>query len=363
MRSSPTPIPKAYEKLVDRLLASPHYGERMALRWLDAARYADSNGFQQDGDTWQWIWRDWLVKALNDDMPFDQFTIRLLAGDLLPEATIEQKDRQRIQPQSSPERRRRRDRRGTAVREPVRPDRHHRHDLARPDDGVCPVSRSQVSIRSPSATTTACSTPSTACRRAARRSSSRRGFASRHRSSSSRPRRTRRGSPSSKPRSEGGRGARRKLAAESAFEGWRVGDLRRRQARGRERACPTHWPRSSASPRATARDDEKKTLDAGLAQALRRQGPPDARREAARSVEARRRQETARPTIAAIKLPRVMIMSDAKPRQTAILTRGEYLKPGRRSRSRPRRSCRPCPRGARPIASGLPAGWSCPSTR
>ena len=81
--------PEAYEALVDRLLASPHYGERMALPWLDAARYADSNGFQQDGDTWQWVWRDWLVKALNDDMPFDQFTIRLLAGDLLPDATTE----------------------------------------------------------------------------------------------------------------------------------------------------------------------------------------------------------------------------------------------------------------------------------
>ncbi len=83
--------PKAYEKLVDRLLASPHYGERMALPWLDAARYADSNGFQQDGDTWQWIWRDWVVRALNEDLPFDQFTIWQLAGDLLPEATIEQK--------------------------------------------------------------------------------------------------------------------------------------------------------------------------------------------------------------------------------------------------------------------------------
>jgi len=83
--------PLAYERLVDRLLASPHYGERMALAWLDAARYADSNGFQQDGDTWQWIWRDWVVKALNADMPFDQFTIEQLAGDLLPNATVEQK--------------------------------------------------------------------------------------------------------------------------------------------------------------------------------------------------------------------------------------------------------------------------------
>ena len=83
--------PQAYEKLVERLLKSPHYGERMALPWLDAARYADSNGFQQDGDTWQWIWRDWVVKAFNDDLPFDQFTIWQLAGDLLPNATNEQK--------------------------------------------------------------------------------------------------------------------------------------------------------------------------------------------------------------------------------------------------------------------------------
>ncbi len=83
--------PQAYEKLVDRLLNDEHYGERMALSWLDAARYADSNGFQQDGDTWQWIWRDWVVKALNADMPFDQFSIWQLAGDLLPNATHEQK--------------------------------------------------------------------------------------------------------------------------------------------------------------------------------------------------------------------------------------------------------------------------------
>jgi hypothetical protein len=80
----------AYEKLVDRLINSDHYGERMALPWLDAARYADSNGFQQDGDTWQWIWRDWVVAALNQDMPFDQFTIWQLAGDLLPQPSDDQ---------------------------------------------------------------------------------------------------------------------------------------------------------------------------------------------------------------------------------------------------------------------------------
>lgn len=81
----------AYEILVDRLLASRHYGERMSLPWLDAARYADSNGFQQDGDTWQWMWRDWVVNSLNSDLPFDQFTIWQLAGDLLPDATTDQK--------------------------------------------------------------------------------------------------------------------------------------------------------------------------------------------------------------------------------------------------------------------------------
>lgn len=83
--------PLAYEKLVDRLMQSEHYGERMALPWLDAARYADSNGFQQDGDTWQWMWRDWVVKALNENLPFDIFSIWQLAGDLLPDATLEQK--------------------------------------------------------------------------------------------------------------------------------------------------------------------------------------------------------------------------------------------------------------------------------
>ena len=83
--------PNAYEKVVDRLLASPHYGERMALPWLDAARYADSNGFQQDGDTYQYIWRDWVVRAFNANMPFDRFTIEQLAGDLLPNPTDDQK--------------------------------------------------------------------------------------------------------------------------------------------------------------------------------------------------------------------------------------------------------------------------------
>ena len=83
------PAADAYERLVDRLLASPHYGERMALPWLDAARYADSNGFQQDGDTFQWIWRDWLVRELNRDTPYDRLSTMMLAGDLMPDADDE----------------------------------------------------------------------------------------------------------------------------------------------------------------------------------------------------------------------------------------------------------------------------------
>jgi hypothetical protein len=81
--------PDAYEKVVDRLLASPRYGEQMAVPWLDAARYADSHGFQSDPERHMWRWRDWVINAYNADMPFDQFTIKQLAGDLLPNATVD----------------------------------------------------------------------------------------------------------------------------------------------------------------------------------------------------------------------------------------------------------------------------------
>jgi len=80
----------AYETLVDRLLKSPHYGERMAWEWLDAARYADTNGYQGDPTRSMWYWRDWVIDALNNNMPFDQFTIEQLAGDLLPNPTRSQ---------------------------------------------------------------------------------------------------------------------------------------------------------------------------------------------------------------------------------------------------------------------------------
>jgi len=83
--------PRAFEKVVDRLLASPRYGERMALNWLDAARYADSHGYSLDRRRVMWPWRDWVIEAFNKNLSYDQFVIEQLAGDLLPEATLAQK--------------------------------------------------------------------------------------------------------------------------------------------------------------------------------------------------------------------------------------------------------------------------------
>ncbi len=83
--------PQAYEALVDRLLAAPQYGERWARRWLDLARYSDTNGYEKDRPRSMWAYRDWVINALNADMPFDQFTIEQIAGDMLPGATLAQK--------------------------------------------------------------------------------------------------------------------------------------------------------------------------------------------------------------------------------------------------------------------------------
>ena len=80
----------AYQKVVERLLASPHYGERWGRHWLDAARYADSNGYEKDATRSIWAWRDYIINAFNRDLPFDQFTIEQLAGDLLPKPTADQ---------------------------------------------------------------------------------------------------------------------------------------------------------------------------------------------------------------------------------------------------------------------------------
>ncbi|HEV3261425.1 MAG TPA: DUF1553 domain-containing protein [Gemmataceae bacterium] len=83
--------PDAYEKLVDRLLTSERYGERMAMDWLDEARYADTNGYQNDFARTMWPWRDWVIAAFNSNMPFDRFTVEQIAGDMLPGASLRQK--------------------------------------------------------------------------------------------------------------------------------------------------------------------------------------------------------------------------------------------------------------------------------
>jgi hypothetical protein len=83
--------PNAYEKQVDRLLASPRYGEKMAYRWMENARYGDTNGYQTDGARDMWRWRDWVIAASNNNMHWDQFTVEQLAGDLLPNATLDQR--------------------------------------------------------------------------------------------------------------------------------------------------------------------------------------------------------------------------------------------------------------------------------
>ncbi|MBG80870.1 MAG: hypothetical protein CMJ39_09210 [Phycisphaerae bacterium] len=82
--------PDAWDRQIDQLLNSPHFGERWARVWLDHARYADTRGYEKDFDRTIWPWRDWVIDAINDDMPFDQFTIEQIAGDLLPEATDDQ---------------------------------------------------------------------------------------------------------------------------------------------------------------------------------------------------------------------------------------------------------------------------------
>jgi len=83
--------PDAYERVVDRLLANPHFGERMARPWLDLARYADSDGYEKDLNRTAWLYRDWVIDAFNENKPYDLFTIEQLAGDLLPNSTVQQK--------------------------------------------------------------------------------------------------------------------------------------------------------------------------------------------------------------------------------------------------------------------------------
>ena len=134
--------PDSYERVVDRLLASTRYGERMAVPWLDAARYADTHGYQDDGVRHMWRWRDWVIDALNLNMPFDRFTVEQLAGDLLPDAQTDQTHCHGIQPQSSRQLRRRDHSRGVSRGVRRRSCRDDCHGVAGYDDGLRPLPRS-----------------------------------------------------------------------------------------------------------------------------------------------------------------------------------------------------------------------------
>ncbi len=308
--------PKAYENLVDRLLASPHYGERMALPWLDAARYADSNGFQQDGDTWQWVWRDWLVKALNDDMPFDQFTIKMLAGDLLPNAATEDKVA------SGFNRNHLLNGEGGAIAEEQR--------FVNLFDRIDTTSTTWLGL------TMACAQchdhkydPMTqrdyyslldAFNRLPE-SGAPQFFSSRIRVAApfielpDEANKARFADFDAKMKSAEADG---KVSADSAFEGWRLGISV--EGKGLPDALLVLL-------RKDRNDAENKALDAGL----RKHFDEKVRPTLAAKLPALAKPDAVRKQLndyRADQLPRVMIMSDAKPRQSAILERGEYLKPG-----------------------------------
>ena len=128
--------PSAYEKVVDRLLASPRYGERMAIRWLEAARYADTNGYQTDASRIMWRWRDWVIDAYNRNMPFDQFTHRATRGRPASQRNARSENRHRLQPQPSRQRRRRHHRGRVCCRIRRGPRGNHVYRLAGPDHGL-----------------------------------------------------------------------------------------------------------------------------------------------------------------------------------------------------------------------------------
>ena len=136
--------PNAYEKVVDRLLASPRYGERMAVRWLDAARYADTNGYQTDAERSMWRWRDWVIDAFNRNLPYDRFTVEQIAGDLLPDATRDQIIATGFNRNHRAQRRRRHHPRRVCGGVRRRSRGHHVHRLAGRDARLRALPRPQV---------------------------------------------------------------------------------------------------------------------------------------------------------------------------------------------------------------------------
>lgn len=316
--------PQAYEKLVDRLLSSPHYGERMALDWLDAARYADSNGFQQDGDTWQWIWRDWVVRAINADLPFDQFTIWQLAGDLLPDATTDQKIA------SGFNRNHLLNGEGGAIAEEQRYvnlfDRidttattwlgltmtcaqchDHKYDPLTqrdyyglldafnrvPESGTPQFFSSRIRVANPVVELPTAEYLAKIAEFEAQISAA------------------------SGPA---------KLAADAAYQGWYAGlaaDGKPAEGKG----LPEELVAILRKPEGERSEAEKKSLEAGL----RKHFDEKVRPGLVPKIEPLKQLDSLNQQLGAYrgdKLPRVMVMSDAQPRETTILNRGDYLSPG-----------------------------------
>jgi hypothetical protein len=309
--------PAAYEKLVDRLLASPHYGERMSLPWLDAARYADSNGFQQDGDTWQWIWRDWVVRALNEDLTFDQFTTWQLAGDLLPNATTDQKIASGF----------------------------NRNHLLNGEGGAIPEEQRWVILFDRMDTTATTWLGLTmACVQChdhkfdpltqrdyysmldafnrVPESGTPQFFSSRIRVANpviELPTQENQAKIAEFESQIAAANADAKVASDAAYQGWLAG-------LGEGKGLPDPLPALLQKPEGQRSDEEKKTLEQGLSKHFNEKVRPGlvGKLPALGKVDGLQKQLNA---YKADQIPRVMVMSDAQPRETKILARGEYLKP------------------------------------
>ncbi len=315
--------PQAYDKLVERLLSSRHYGERMALPWLDAARYADSNGFQQDGDTWQWMWRDWVVKALNADLPFDQFTTWQLAGDLLPDATTDQK---------------------------IASGFNRNHLLNGEGGAIAEEQRFVILFDRIDTTATNWLGLTMACAQChdhkydpitqrdyyslldafnrLPESGTPQFFSSRVRVAApfiELPTEENKAKIADFDKQIAAADAEATPLLNAAFEGWRIGLFADgKPAEGKGLAEPVAV--ILRKPEGERSDDEKKSLDAGL----RKHFDEKVRAMLASKIPALPKLDSLRQQLAAYRAdqtPRVMVMSDAQPRQTSVLSRGEYLQP------------------------------------
>ena len=317
MRSWPTTAPDAYERLVDRLLASPHYGERWARHWLDLARYADSNGYSIDAPRSIWKYRDWVIDALNRDMPFDQFTIEQLAGDLLPDATLEQKIATGFHRNTPINQEGRHRPRAVPRRGGRRPRQHHGHRLPRPDGRLRPVPRPQVRPDLAARVLPASSPSSTTSTSPTLRAGHARGARPPRRSSGRDRRVPRASSTPSTPRSQD---------KQRAWEATPRHEFKRRTSPPRSRT-PSTAP-EQAHRRPEARPDR----------AVPRPGPPayeGAARAIADAAEARRRRS-----------PRRWSSASERPSRATPHPPRRRLHPQGRRRSRP--ACRPsCRRSSR----------------